>query len=358
METKKKTLVFLFLILLPISTLADIEGTISFSSSSVGDKDRNMNIDTSPSLVIIPPTGGGGGGTGGVRPYYDVIVNVLDEPKRDIFSVLNIPILSKKTVFSPGSVVPIEIILINKGDIPDRDAVLDYYLLWDDQRYSETREQLFEVEVGETRLKRRINIPSDAGYGEWKIFVEYTTERQPKITVYDSFEVVEAMGFWSFVKERTINLNLNLLLLLLGMPLVVLNIKKREKTMFFLGIGLVMYALFNDLLVPYLTDVKRIKSQALGTMLNSFSSVFIMLLIIIIYFLYFMIKAIKTRFKAREIILVVFGGMAIVVLLFGKEIKLDRLFSVSLTFTNLLIFAGIGVVFYYVLKSVGVKQNA
>jgi len=125
--------------------------------------------------------------------YYDVIVNVLG------------------MFYGQGDVVEAEITLINKGDVPDRDAILVYYLLSsENKKYGGAREVFEEVPPFSynesqcrraggriepitlnciTVLSRSIMLPLNKEQGQWKFMVEYETQVQPKIVVYDTFYV-------------------------------------------------------------------------------------------------------------------------------------------------------------------------
>lgn len=163
------------------------------------------------SIVTIPPpeeeprAGGGQGSAHQVKirrgaklttPYYDILIEGI------------------KSVYNVEDIVYFNITLINKGDVPDRDAVLTYYLLGPDYiRYNENRElfeeipptclnatlnryeQICEYENGSTFepslfiLERELALPLDTPKGYWKVYAEYETEIQPLVEVYKSFRV-------------------------------------------------------------------------------------------------------------------------------------------------------------------------
>jgi len=109
--------------------------------------------------------------------YYDVIVELvsyLQEPDGRIDFVITI---------------------INKGDVPDRDGILTYYLYSPEgEVFSTTKEVFEEVPIGETRLMKSLNVPAIAIPGIWQVYVQYATETQDMIIVYDSFEIVAELS--------------------------------------------------------------------------------------------------------------------------------------------------------------------
>jgi hypothetical protein len=143
--------------------------------------------------AIITPSGGGGGSI--ITLYYDVLVNV------------------KKDRYTRDENIEAEIIIINKGHIPDRDGKLTTYLLSPNGTMYKGQSAEFELipptcEIGnydwyedvcisgdniyepkKTVITREIAPPLNAKIGEWKFVVEYETRLQPLIKVYDSFEI-------------------------------------------------------------------------------------------------------------------------------------------------------------------------
>ncbi len=147
---------------------------------------------------VTPPAGGGGGGAPKkvITLYYDLILD-------NIKSTYNL-----KETINP------RIIIINKGDTPDRDAILTYYLLSpEDERVGEARAVFEEVpplfynetecnkfkfaiideETGNcvTLIDREISFPTDATFGGWSFNAEYETETQPLIEVHISFILIK-----------------------------------------------------------------------------------------------------------------------------------------------------------------------
>lgn len=137
-----------------------------------------------------------------VTLYYDVIVSV------------------QKDRYQRDSTVIADIVIINKGDVPDRDAALIYYLydITKNKTYGESREMFEEVPplcsrgtwneskqmcfyLGQYlspniyKIQRNITLPVNATYGDWRFVAEYETQVQPKIVVYDSFQVVSILNY-------------------------------------------------------------------------------------------------------------------------------------------------------------------
>lgn len=111
-----------------------------------------------------------------ISAYYDVIVEV------------------KKISYSNGNEVEAKIIILNKGDIPDMDTILIYYLSDSlGNKIGITREQFLEMPIGKSTLTKSIIIPSNSLSGEWRFNVEYYTSIQPVIFVYDSFQVRDSL---------------------------------------------------------------------------------------------------------------------------------------------------------------------
>lgn len=161
----------------------------------------NTTNATNASTPETPPTTGGGGTAflnlwnygRGAAGAYDVIVEVEDN------------------LYRPGSEVKALITLRNTGDKPDKDTILRYYLTSpDSKKIGETQEQILEVPPitykGQqctyaggtidnrdncvTYLEKKIYIPPDSIKGEWRFNVEYETEVQPLIRVFDVFSVM------------------------------------------------------------------------------------------------------------------------------------------------------------------------
>ncbi|GAF70587.1 unnamed protein product [marine sediment metagenome] len=209
---------FVFLLVLP-STYSNIaqsnnvkfDFTLKPSMSSVGNNSEIHTVlnptarnDTKGHLFhriveIIEGAAGGGKKVEAkkvVTVYYDVIL-ILD-----------------KLRYKPGEIVGATIIIINKGDDPDRDAILTYYLLDKHNRTYGHSEELFKEvpptcpnaeyddfqdvcmhpngstsEPLKSEFHRRIALPPDSTVGEWRWYVEYETEIQELVSVHQTFRV-------------------------------------------------------------------------------------------------------------------------------------------------------------------------
>jgi hypothetical protein len=158
------------------------------------DKKGHLYRMTSSGIVSTAGTGGGGSA---VTLYYDVLVDVKEQRvKKD-------------------QNVNAEITIINKGYVPDNDGILTTYLL--SPNGTKYKEQIAQFELipptcefgkydwyedtcldslgqnvsqpHKTIIDRELALPTDAQYGEWKFQVEYQTNVQPLIKVFDTFEV-------------------------------------------------------------------------------------------------------------------------------------------------------------------------
>lgn len=120
----------------------------------------------------------GGGSSWLVRPkpvLYDVIVHMVE------------------AAYEPGDAAKAKIEINNTGDIADNDTILTYFLITSDGKIIEgSKQQFFEVPPGRSTIYRKITLPETAQLGRYKFVVVYETTFQPKITVYDTFELVEA----------------------------------------------------------------------------------------------------------------------------------------------------------------------
>jgi len=148
-----------------------------------------------PSVSVITAAPGGRGFKKVSALYYDVIVDV------------------HKDRYLIESNVTANITIINKGHVPDKDAVLTYYLkgpngeIYDEHR--EYREEVlptcdfghyddmidmcvlnkYNYTANKWVQQRTLTLPLNTVSGQWRFMVEYDTDVQPLIQVWDSFEV-------------------------------------------------------------------------------------------------------------------------------------------------------------------------
>lgn len=157
----------------------------------------------------------GGGGGGGLLSGNDTLV--LDGNTSTAY--YDIIIKYVQPGYAVGDLVNFSIAIINKGDIPDRDAVLHYYIQDPNKKVYGAGEELFE-EVQPTCfnavynryddkcwinntyafqpftyiIDRTIALPLNATAGEWMVYVEYKTEVQPLVKVYKKFRIDDDLG--------------------------------------------------------------------------------------------------------------------------------------------------------------------
>jgi uncharacterized membrane protein len=97
-----------------------------------------------------------------------------------------------EAAYEPGDEVKAKITINNTGDLADADTILTYFLITPDGKIIEgSKEQFIEVPPGRSTIYRKIGIPESAQLGRYKFAVVYETTVQPRITVYDTFELVE-----------------------------------------------------------------------------------------------------------------------------------------------------------------------
>jgi len=144
--------------------------------------DSVLNINFLSLRICATYSGGGGSGsllTITRQPYYDIIVNVK---KKSTFDLV--------TRYYPGDTLLVDIIIKNNGDVPDKDAIMTYYLIDPNgNKFLETREQFQTVSPGFTTLSREMLIPPNSALGNWQVNVDYNTTVQEPIRAHDSFVV-------------------------------------------------------------------------------------------------------------------------------------------------------------------------
>ncbi|MEK6830062.1 MAG: hypothetical protein AABY15_08150 [Nanoarchaeota archaeon] len=129
------------------------------------------------------PSGGGGN------------IAIPSIPSNETFKRYDLSIELDKNVYQLGDTVKATITIENKGDIPDEDTVLTFWLSNPINRmFGETREQFLEIPIGKSIFQKNITIPSDDLSGEWRFNIKYFTSVQPTIDAYKSFEVKQELN--------------------------------------------------------------------------------------------------------------------------------------------------------------------
>ena len=155
----------------------------------------------------LPSVSGGGGGGGGgdvaipSAPYLEITnETALNEAKQRY----DVSIKVDNEVYEFNQSVKATIQIINKGDIPDEDTVMIYWLSNPlNKKFGEAREQFLEVPIGTTKFLKVIDIPEEGLSGEWRFNVEYHTNFQATITVFDSFIVKEKFSPIDYIKNAS-----------------------------------------------------------------------------------------------------------------------------------------------------------
>jgi len=111
----------------------------------------------------------------------------------------DVRVYSDKADYKKGENVPVEIKIENKGEYPDRDAVLRVYLenIETGKRYGQIQEFVREAELGVEIQKRVIQPTNDIPEGKYLIIVEYETSVQPLIV---SYKEIRIGGFFSLLR--------------------------------------------------------------------------------------------------------------------------------------------------------------
>jgi len=174
-----------------------IMGILMTEVSVAGWGDEEWGCDDGWGLCEPVPSGttttttGGGGGT-------RIIIGITNETIRRYDVIVEVD----KSVYKFNETIEITITIDNKGDIPDEDTELIYGLSNPiNEKFRETKEQLFEVPIGVTILERIIVLPEEGLEGEWKVNVQYETEFQDTINVFKSFTVKKEPTFFDKLKN-------------------------------------------------------------------------------------------------------------------------------------------------------------
>ncbi len=177
---------------------------------------------TGSDQVTTTVSGGGSSGSSGsgiitspglIGTYFDAIVKIFE---------------SSLTI-GQGGFAEAELTLINKGKEPDRDTWLTYYLIGPDgKKYFETREQIYEIPIGEIKLSKKLKVPKNAEQGTWQFHMEYQTSMQPLIHVWDSFEVIKKSKKPFYFPLGSLK-EFNYFWIIIPMSLLILLFKRRKK---------------------------------------------------------------------------------------------------------------------------------
>ena len=176
--------------------------------------------------------GGGGGGKGGdvaipSGPYLETTNETLiNETSRRYDIIVKV----ERSVYSFNETVEATISIENKGDIPDEDTVLIYWLSNPiNRKFGEAREQFLEVPVGKTSFKKSIVLPEMDLSGEWRFNIEYHTSIQSTINVFDSFTVKEELTFFDTLRNFKNPLEkVPLVIFVVGMIIIIYTLAKWE----------------------------------------------------------------------------------------------------------------------------------
>lgn len=168
--------IFVFILLNILKIVYALDSQIYQSCG--GDEKLIIGCLGDDQLLFVPPepTILGDGSSGGARKliFYDLIVEAFDTKQ--------------------GGVAKATIDLKNKGDLPDRDLKLTYYITNNKTVFGKNEQTIFEVPIGDNIVEKSINLPLDIETGEWRFVVTIDQIDQPPITAYDSFQI-KSVGF-------------------------------------------------------------------------------------------------------------------------------------------------------------------
>lgn len=126
----------------------------------------------------ITTTGGnvsGGGGGGGLPPTTAAEI-----------AKITVEVIGME--HTRGDNVRAEIIINNPDS--EVDVTIVYYLSNPNAEvFDETKEIIKKLDSGTTTLNKKLSIPNEAEYGNWRFNVLYMVPGQPNVLAYDSFEV-------------------------------------------------------------------------------------------------------------------------------------------------------------------------
>ncbi len=166
-------------------------------------------------------SGGGGGGSSLTRsiitPQYDIIISV------------------KKSMYQRSDNVEAEIIIISKMNQDDTNGYLTTYLFSNNKTYKSQDVNITiipptcqkdyyynwyeDICVGadnitdakKTVITRKVALPTDARFGEWRLYAEFKTDNQATIKIFDRFNVYSMeyaiaifgiVGYFAFTSSK------------------------------------------------------------------------------------------------------------------------------------------------------------
>jgi len=144
---------------------------------------------------VTPPSGPGGDGSGGGGGFIPGFPSTFLNATNQTIQRYDVSVRVVKSIYSFNETVEAIITLENKGDIPDEDTVLIFWISNAiNRKFGERREQILEIPPGKTVIKRSILLPESDLSGEWRFNVRYHTSIQSTIDVFDTFRVKEKLG--------------------------------------------------------------------------------------------------------------------------------------------------------------------
>ena len=214
---KKWNLLIFTIFLLPIVNAQGL-GHCAFGNYPLGNCE-----------VIEAPTGDGGDGSGGAGGFIPGFPATFDESTNETLQRYDVIVKVEKNIYEFNETVIATITIVNKGDIPDEDTVLIYFLSNPiNKKIGETREQFLEIPVGKTELIREVLIPPDELSGEWRFTVKYFTSFQSTIEVFDPFIVKEERTLADNIKESVKESPMVFIIVVIVTGIVIFGVYKKE----------------------------------------------------------------------------------------------------------------------------------
>ena len=160
--------------------------------------------------------GGGGGGDGGSGALVNNIQIINDTALNDTVRRYDVIVKVEKGMYRFNETVKAAITIENKGDKPDEDTVLIYYLSNPvGKEFGKTRDQFLEIPMGKTKLLKEIKLPEYDLNGEWRFNIQYYTIFQSTIIGFDPFEVKEDFTFVDYIQNSLNKVELTILVIII-----------------------------------------------------------------------------------------------------------------------------------------------